>query len=245
MEDRGQEQLDVLRDSIYRQICAERGRFTTPFDRSWQSRVVPTGSLSQRVPPWALGALSLVVLLLAYVGLVHNISQRAEPVMKEMTQVGIPAQPQKGAEDGVPVDTRYLEQVLQTEMDRGLVELEKADSSASLVLGSEGLFQPGSAEVREVVKPVLHKIARALESTEGTIKVTGHTDDRPIATDRFPSNWHLSLARATTVSDLMGSEATLEGRLWPEGRGEAEPRVNNDTAENRARNRRVEITLTR
>ena len=244
VEERGQEQLDILRDSLYRQICAERGRFTTPFDRSWQSRVVPSGSLGQRVPPWAIGAVSLVVLLLVYVGLVNSISERADPVMKEMTQIGIPSQPANRNEDGVPVDTRYLEQVLQTEMERGLVELETADNSASLVLGSEGLFQPGSAEVRESIKPVLHKMARALESTEGTIKVTGHTDDRPIATDRFPSNWHLSLARATAVSDLLGSQANLDGRLWPEGRGEAEPRANNDTAENRARNRQVEITLT-
>jgi len=244
VEERGQEQLDILRDSLYRQICGERGRFTTPFDRGWQSRVVPSGSLSQRIPPWAIGAISLVVLLLVYIGLVHNISQRAEPVVKDLAQVGIPSEPETGAGDGAPMDTRYLEQVLQTEMERGLVELEKTDQSASLILGSGGLFQAGSAEVRDAVKPVLHKIARALESTEGTIKVTGHTDDRPIATDRFPSNWHLSLARATAVSDLMGSEASLEGRLWPEGRGAAEPRANNDTAENRARNRRVEITLT-
>ncbi|TDT43960.1 type VI secretion system protein ImpK [Halospina denitrificans] len=244
VEERGQEQLDILRDSLYRQICAEQGRFTTPFERSWQSRVVPSGSLSQRIPPWAIGAVSLVALLLVYVGLVHNINERAEPVMKELTQVGIPAQSETEGNDGTPVDTRYLEQVLQTEMDRDLVELEKTDNSASLVLGSEGLFQAGSAEVRDAVKPVLHKIARALESTEGTLQVTGHTDDRPIATDQFPSNWHLSLARATAVSDLLGAEANLDGRLWPEGRGEAEPRVDNDTAENRARNRRVEITLT-
>lgn len=244
VEERGQEQLDILRDRIYHQICGERGRFTTPFDRSWQSRVVPSGSLSQRIPPWAVGAISLVALLLVYVGLVHNINERAEPVMKALTQVGIPAASETDADGAAPVDTRYLEQILQTEMDRGLVELEKTDNSASLVLGSEGLFQAGSAEVRESVRPVLHKIARALESTEGTLQVTGHTDNRPIATDRFPSNWHLSLARATAVSDLMGSEANLDGRLWPEGRGAAEPRVDNDTAENRARNRRVEITLT-
>ena len=244
VEERGQEQLDILRDSLYRQICAEQGRLTTPFDRSWQSRVVPSGALSQRIPPWAIGAISLVALLLVYVGLVHNINERAEPVLKELTQVGIPSQSETQANGGVLVDTRYLEQVLQTEMDRGLVELEKTDNSASLVLGSEGLFQAGSAEVRDAVKPVLHKIARALESTEGTLQVTGHTDDRPIATDQFPSNWHLSLARATAVSDLLGAEANLNGRLWPEGRGEAEPRVDNDTAENRARNRRVEISLT-
>lgn len=246
VEDRGQEQLDILRDSLYRQICAEHGRFTTPFDRSWQSRIVPSGSLGQRVPFWALGAISLVILLLAYVGLVHTLDQYAEPVIQELSQVGLPPEPDTGGEDGsgAPVDTRYLEQVLQTEMERGLVELEETEDSASLIIGSEGLFNPGSAEVRDAVKPVLDKIARALESTEGSIQVTGHSDNQPIATDRFPSNWHLSLARATAVADMLGSGAKLDGRLWPEGRGTAEPRASNDTAENRARNRRVEITLT-
>ena len=89
----------------------------------------------------------------------------------------------------------------------------------------------------------MNKIARALESTEGSVMVTGHTDNQPISTSRYPSNWHLSLARATAVSDELAGAANLEGRLWPEGRGEAEPRFDNATAENRARNRRVEISL--
>jgi len=245
VEERGQEQLDILRDSLYHQICADRGRYTTPFDRSWQSRVVPGDSLAQGIPLWVVAAVCGVVLLLAYLGLNHNISQRAAPVVTELTRVGIPERTETGAVPGQEMDARYLQQILQTEVDRGLLEIEVDNNQIRMLLGSEGLFPSASAEIREDMRPLLNKIGRALESTEGSILVTGHTGNLPIATSRYPSNWHLSLARATSVADMMAANAKLDGRLWPEGRGEAEPRFENDTAENRARNRRVEITLTR
>ena len=87
------------------------------------------------------------------------------------------------------------------------------------------------------------KIGRAFENTQGRILISGHTDDQPIFTSKYPSNWHLSLARATTVANFMAGTGKLTGRLWPEGRGEAEPMFPNNSKENQARNRRVEIDL--
>lgn len=243
VEERGQEQLDILRDSLYHQICAQTGRYSTPFDRSWQSRVVPGNSLAHGVPLWVGAAVCGVVLLLTYLGFAHNVDQLAQPVLTEITRVGIPDRPGGDSAAGEAADGRYIQQILQTEIDLGLVELEVGGGSALLLIGSEALFDSGSATIREGMAPVLGKIARVLESTSGSILVTGHTDNQPIATSRFPSNWHLSLARATSVSDFIASTADLNGRLWPEGRGEAEPRFANDTETNRARNRRVEITL--
>ncbi|TVP52164.1 MAG: type VI secretion system protein TssL [Halomonadaceae bacterium] len=242
VEERGQEQLDILRDSLYRQICSERGRFVTPFDRSWKERVVPGGALAQGLPFWSVAAVCGVTLLLSYLWFVRSISGLAAPVMEQLTHLGLPERP--AAEAGESADALYLKQILQTEIDRGLVEVTAEGRQAHLILGSEGLFAAGSSEVREDMQPVLSKISRALESTSGRILVTGHTGNQPIATSRYPSNWHLSLARATAVADKLAGNGTLEGRLWPEGRGEAEPRFSNDTAENRSRNRRVEITLT-
>lgn len=243
VEERGQEQLDMLRDSLYHEICADRGRFTTPFDHSWENRVVPGNGLAQGVPLWVGAAICSVALLLTYLGFAHSIGQVSEPVLADINRVGIPERPQDKAGPGNPEDIRYLKQVLQTEIDRGLLELDVDAGQVLLRIGSEALFASGGTEVREDMVPVLSKIARALESTSGSVLVTGHTDDRPIATSQYPSNWHLSLARATSVSDLLALTGKLNGRLWPEGRGEAEPRFENDTAENRARNRRVEITL--
>ncbi len=242
VEERGEEQLDILRDCLYHEICADQGRFTTPFDRTWEQRVTPGTGLSHGVPLWAGAAICGVLLLLGYLWLTHQLNTFAEPVLAELNAVGLPVRP---AGDGVgnPEDLRYLRQVLQTEIGRGLVELDGEGSGTRLRIGSEALFDSGGVVVREDMTPVISKIARALESTSGSILVTGHTDNRPIATSRYPSNWHLSLARATSVADMLAVNGNLNGRLWPEGRGEAEPLYSNDTAENRARNRRVEIVL--
>ncbi len=242
VEERGEEQLDILRDCLYHEICADQGRFTTPFDRSWESRVTPGAGLSYGVPLWVGAAVCAVALLLGYLWLTHQLTSQAEPVLAELNQVGVPERPvQEGA--GNPDDLRYLRQMLQTEIDRGLVELDGENMGTRLRIGSEALFDSGGVSVRADMEPIISKIARALESTSGSILVTGHTDDRPIATARYPSNWHLSLARATSVADMLGRNGNLGGRLWPEGRGEAEPLFANDTPENRARNRRVEILL--
>lgn len=243
VEERGQEQLDILRDSLYHAICADRGRYATPFDRSWASRIVPGNGLAQGIPVWVGAAVASVLLLLLYLVFAHNINQLAEPVLSEINRVGIPERHLSDAQAGNPDDIRHLRQLLQTEIDRKLLELDVAQGRAQLRIGSEALFSSGGADIREDMRPVLSKIARSLESTSGSILVTGHTDDVPIATHQYPSNWHLSLARATAVADLLAQNGKLNGRLWPEGRGEAEPRFKNDTAENQARNRRVEITL--
>lgn len=242
VEERGEEQLDILRDCLYHEICADQGRFSTPFDRSWEDRVTPGAGLSHGIPLWVGAAVCAVVLLLGYLWSTHLLNSFSEPVLADLNSVGVPERPvQEGP--GNPDDLRYLKQMLQTEIDKGLVELDGADNGTRLRIGNEALFDSGGVDVSEAMVPVISKIARALESTSGSILVTGHTDNRPIATTRYPSNWHLSLARATSVSDMLGRNGNLKGRLWPEGRGEAEPLFENDTAENRARNRRVEIVL--
>jgi len=90
---------------------------------------------------------------------------------------------------------------------------------------------------------VLDKIAKALEAIPGRIIVSGHTDNIAIRTPRFPSNWHLSLARASAVVKYMDNVGELTGRMLPEGRGENEPVADNETTEGRAKNRRVVIDM--
>jgi type VI secretion system protein ImpK len=86
------------------------------------------------------------------------------------------------------------------------------------------------------------RIADAVASVPGRIDVVGHTDNTPIRTLRFPSNWELSKARAESVARLLAARVGPD-RLRADGRGEAEPVASNDTLQGRARNRRVEITV--
>jgi type VI secretion system protein ImpK len=91
--------------------------------------------------------------------------------------------------------------------------------------------------------PVLARVADALNAVDGNVLVSGFSDDQPIRSVRFPSNWQLSQARADAVKKMIATRLARPERLRAEGRGDADPLVPNDSAANRARNRRVEVTL--
>lgn len=106
------------------------------------------------------------------------------------------------------------------------------------------LFDSGSADITPKAKEVLEKIISVLASAPNYIKVEGHTDNLPINTARFPSNWELSVLRATNVLHIMQGEISND-RLSATGYGEYRPLVSNDTEDGRARNRRVDLVILR
>lgn len=107
------------------------------------------------------------------------------------------------------------------------------------------LFDSGKAEIREAAKSYLADIARVVSEIDNPIQVEGHTDNIPIATTRFPSNWELSSARALNVLHFLVDQGIDPNRLSATAYGEHKPLYPNDTPELRARNRRVEIVLLR
>src|SRR5690606_17536515 len=106
-------------------------------------------------------------------------------------------------------------------------------------------FPSGSATVLDSFIPIGEKIAAVLDKEPGEIRIVGHTDNIKIKTTRFPSNYELSLARAQAVAAVMKSKLSRPERLKIEGKGDAVPVASNQTAEGRARNRRVEISIPR
>ena len=89
----------------------------------------------------------------------------------------------------------------------------------------------------------MKRIAEALSNVPGSVLVTGHTDNQAIRSARFPSNFHLSEERARSVAQLLAANKVDAARLSTAGRADSEPVAGNDTPANRAKNRRVEITL--
>src|SRR4029453_12258975 len=93
------------------------------------------------------------------------------------------------------------------------------------------LFESGKAEVRDGFKPAAARIGRLLEQEKGFIKVVGHTDNRPIKSVRFPSNFHLSVYRAKAVADLLKQGVSQQTRFQIDGKGSETPVETNDTPE--------------
>lgn len=112
------------------------------------------------------------------------------------------------------------------------------------IMSDKVLFPSGSAELQPAGYRVLRAIAHALEDIPNQIVVEGHTDDRPISTGTYPSNWELSTARATQVLRTLVSRYGLQPyRVSAAGYADQRPVATNDTAAGRARNRRVELVV--
>jgi chemotaxis protein MotB len=135
-----------------------------------------------------------------------------------------------------------LEEAARPEIDRGVIGFHDSPRGLVISLQEAGFFDSGAADVRPPALPVLNRIAAALPET--TLRVEGHTDDVPIHTVQFSSNWELSSARASSVARLLLLHANVHAeRMSVAGYAEFHPAVSNATAEGRARNRRVDIVL--
>jgi chemotaxis protein MotB len=133
---------------------------------------------------------------------------------------------------------------LQTEVAKDMVELETKGRKIIIRIQEKGAFASGSARLQDEFIPVLDKLIDMLGTIEGHIAVEGHTDDIPIQTAQFPSNWDLSVARALEVAHgLFDDGFVKQERFSITGYADTRPLVPNDNPENRKRNRRVEIIL--
>jgi chemotaxis protein MotB len=127
---------------------------------------------------------------------------------------------------------------------RGSMKFEEQEKGLSIIIREDLLFSSGRAEINPSGMSVLRAIGSRLEKFEGEVIVEGHTDNVPITTERFPSNWELSTGRAvSTVKYLTEELGVSPVVLSAAGYGDTKPRASNDTPDNRSKNRRIEIIL--
>ena len=142
------------------------------------------------------------------------------------------------------LDAEMLRRLLRTEIDQGQIDVESEARTIIIRIRERGSFTSGSALLNTSFVGVIDKIASALTQIEGKIAVEGHTDDVPINTFAYPSNWDLSAARSVAVVRRMLNISTLQPkRVTASGFADTRPQAINSTAEGRARNRRVEILV--
>jgi len=147
-------------------------------------------------------------------------------------------------EENVESQAIEIAEKLEEEVAKDMVEIETKGRKIVIRVQEKGAFASGSAQLEFDFLPVLEKLVGILQDIEGHIAVEGHTDDVPIKTPEFPSNWYLSAARALEVAHGLFDEGQIsESRFTITGYADTRPLVPNDTPENRARNRRVEIVL--
>lgn len=238
----GMSQLEAVRRELRRLVIAERGMPPAWPDaaqadkHSWQGRGRWKGS-------GALAAGLLLGLALLWAALETRLHARALPVIETLAKNHVTPAPQGAPRMAAPSALAdLLARRLADDLSARRIALQGASERAVLTLGSDGVFASGSAAVLAERLPLLRRVGAALADLDARIVVVGYTDDEPPSPGK-PSNWQLSLARASQVVNLLREEAGGPERFLAQGRGASEPVVPNDSPADRARNRRVVITI--
>ena len=138
---------------------------------------------------------------------------------------------------------RQVQDAMQALIEAKLVTVRRENMWLEIEINADILFPSGAGEFAPAAEPVLDKLAEVLKPFPNPIRVEGHTDDRPIRTAAFPSNWELSAARAASVVHQFMRQGIDPLRLEIVGFGEFHPRQPNDTGEGRNANRRVVVLV--
>jgi type VI secretion system protein ImpK len=256
---RGTAALTELRDGVYRTIRQRRGEFERELSPHWRGLTTGYKPLMQRVPMWALALGTLALACIMYVAYDFALAgasdipfaelfglpprgaiqiARADPVVPPPPQPPPPAPADNSA-------SVKLHKFLEPEIKQGLVVVLEDAQTVTVRLTAKTMFASGDATLNGTYLSLLQRIGDAIQDEKGDVLVNGYTDNQPIRTVRFPSNFQLSQARAEAVGQIVASRLTDQKRMKPMGKGEADPIASNDTAEGRQQNRRTEIVLVR
>ncbi|NLG33583.1 MAG: OmpA family protein [Syntrophomonadaceae bacterium] len=220
-------------------------------------------------PPWMVTFSDMMTLLLVFFVLLYSLSvldqEKFRKFMASFQGIGIlehndqPLEKDKEFDYPVPSNgfdyweerERTIQEIFDTVqnyiMVNGLdidIEIRMSDRGVVLEIKDEILFESGKAQLKPEAVQVLSKLSGLLNQLPYTISVEGHTDNRPINTSQFPSNWELSTGRAVSVVRFLAERQGVDPQKFlAVGYGEYHPRAPNDTPENMAKNRRVLIVI--
>ena len=223
--DNGRSRLDEQRERVYNAIRTARGEFERELSPHWRGVVDQRNPLIRFVPLWVVAAVAAALLLLAYAIFSWLLNNASDPVLTALSEIqnkplatvrraGVPAPPPKPAPNAnLAQVTQNLRAFLDPQIRQGLVAvIEEADQTTVRIRG-DGLFDSGKADVKPAFYSLLQQIGAEMNKVQGRVLVTGHSDNVPIRTLQFPSNWHLSKARADSVVTILASVSNSPGRF--------------------------------
>lgn len=235
----GRSQLETLRQRLADLIRKDRPTLEAELSPHWRGHAGEIKRLRDVLPLWVYATVLLLLLALAWLAFRLSLNSHSDTVYSSIASLRVPQAPVAAPP---PAKVPRLARFLEPEIREGLVTVTDEADRSIVRLRGDSFFASGNAEPIEKSRPVLKRIGEALAEVKGDVLITGHSDNQPIRSLRFPSNWHLSAARAEGVKTALLGQVEAS-RMRTEGRADSEPLAPNDTPANRAQNRRVEITL--
>ncbi|AIC31009.1 type VI/VI secretion system outer membrane protein (plasmid) [Rhizobium etli bv. mimosae str. IE4771] len=263
---RGGLELARIRDSLYKTLLGQYGVFERELSPHWKGVSARHQPLRTAAALWTLLSVLTLILAFGYLFFTLSLNRASDGTFERLANlppretpsvlVKVPEPPRESPPVIVaqtpppppppqvkpPSRLDNLLAFLQPEVEKKLVTLSDSNGRLLVRISNSGLFATGSAEVSEKFHDLLQRIGGALAAEKFRAVVVGYTDNVPIRTIQFPSNWHLSEARAKAVGEILAS-FTGPGAILTEGRADSDPIAGNDTQEGREMNRRTEILV--
>jgi type VI secretion system protein ImpK len=246
---RGTSEHSRVREGVYRTLRERRGDFERELSPHWRGLAAAHRPLTSYIPAWVIAVITVALLTLMFVGFTYALNDASDRggAIAQLQPVG--AIDLARAEAAPPPEpptfvVNPFQKFLQPEIDEKLVTVEENAQRILVRISGEGMFASGSDKLDPQFVPIMERIGRALQEQAGLAVITGHTDSQKIKkSTRFPSNYHLSVARAETAKAIIVVQLQDASRITAEGRGENEPIGDNGTAEGRKQNRRIELVV--
>lgn len=239
----GKVQLEILRERLAQIISKEHNKFERELSPHWQTGTFKRKKFILFIPIWIFTSLCGFALLITYLSFSFMLNDASDPIFTQIQSIRTTNAIKHQLPVSQPPANPYLAEFLAQEINAKLLTVRSENNKYIITLLGDGIFSPGSKVVSQKFEYVMKRIADALQQRSGQIQVIGHTDNRPIRTVQFPSNWHLSQERAHSALQLLVKMGVPGNRIHAEGRADAEPIASNETPDGRARNRRIEIII--
>jgi type VI secretion system protein ImpK len=248
--------LQLIQRNLYETLRRVRPKSNADLSPHWRGLQLANRQQRVRVPVWMVAALVAALLMGAYFTLRALLSGYSE----DAAEVALALHPhdaielKRQAPAPPPPPPPPPDRITQLQRIRSALAVEKlacamtADQTGSFIIirvCDLVLFDPGQATVLDAFRPVAARVAATLDKEPKHIRIVGHTDNTPIRTARFPTNFELSVERAKAVAAVLKPGLADPNRVDVEGKGADAPIASNTTPEGRARNRRVEIFIER
>jgi len=244
-------EIDRIREDLFTIISRQRQATDPALSPHWQGVQAPYKPARAVVPTWVMAAGALAVIGAGFAWFSTSLNAASDESFSAMLAAPPAKMPDitRTAPVRPPVvvapapEPLYV--FLKPEIDQGLVTVVGDHAMPIVRIKNKGLFPSGSATLNPDYYRLMQRIGEALQKERGPVQVIGYTDNQPIHTVRFPSNFQLSMARADAAKSLIAQALGDPGRITAIGKGEADPVATNATEEGRNENRRIEVVLRR
>ena len=253
---RGAATLAELRDNLFRVLRQRRPEFERELSPHWRGVGTGYDGLGHRIPLWVVGVAGVSLAAVIYLGFNLLLGAASDttfarlaglpptgPVIITRAAAAKPPPPPAPVIVDAGSSATRLRTFLAPEIKQGLVEVLEDPQTITVRIANRNMFGSGEATLNSGYGPLLDRIGLGLQGEPGKVLVIGHTDNQPIRTARFPSNWQLSTARAETVARVVGAKLSDQGRIRSEGHADNDPIAPNTTPDGRQQNRRTDIVL--